>query len=135
MVLMISFLSIGLQFRKAQLIKFVSIDVKLKTVFSCYQESAQILYRRRLIHHNRPKNEIHLIKIAELTGLWDADEVNLKNTVEKNILEPLTEHGYIQTYSVTDGLSWRKMLYHYKNERNPMTTPEPCIGKTRIGGR
>jgi hypothetical protein len=30
--------------------------------------------------------------IAEFTGLCDADEVNLKNTVEKNIHEPLKEH-------------------------------------------
>ena len=51
--------------------------------FELLPESAQIIYRRRIIHHYRPKNEIHLIKIVELTGLCDADEVNLKNTVEK----------------------------------------------------
>jgi hypothetical protein len=54
--------------------------------FELLPDSAQILYRRLLIHHSRPKTDINLIKIAELTGLCDADEVNLKNTVEKNIL-------------------------------------------------
>ena len=78
--------------------------------FELLPESSQILYRRLLIHHNRPRTEIHLSKIAGLTGLCDANEVNLKNTVEKNILEPLKEHGYIQTYQRTEGLNGVKYI-------------------------
>jgi hypothetical protein len=37
MVLLISFLSIGLQFRKSLLIKYFKIDAKLKMVLSCYR--------------------------------------------------------------------------------------------------
>jgi hypothetical protein len=33
--------------------------------FELLPDSAQILHRRLLIHHNRPKTEIHLKKIAE----------------------------------------------------------------------
>jgi hypothetical protein len=51
-----------------------------------------------------------LKKIAELNGLSDANEVNLKNAVENNILEPPKEHGYIQTYSATKGLSGTKYI-------------------------
>ncbi len=62
------------------------------------------------MHHNRPKTEIHLKKIAELSGLCDTNEVNLKNTVEKNILEPLKEHGYINSYEETKGLNGTKYV-------------------------
>ena len=83
------------------------IDLKF---YKLLPESAQILYRRVLIHHNRPRTEIHLSKIAELTGLCDTNEVNLKNTIENNILEPLKEHGYIQEYKRTEGLNGVKYI-------------------------
>ena len=54
--------------------------------FELLPDSAQIFYRRILLYHNRPKTEIYLKKISELTGLFDANEATLKNTVEKKIL-------------------------------------------------
>ena len=51
------------------------IDQRL---YALLPESAQILYRRLLMHHNQPKTEIHLKKIAELTGLNNSNETNLR---------------------------------------------------------
>jgi ribosomal protein S8 len=62
------------------------------------------------MHHNRPKTEIHLKKIAELTGLNDSNETNLRKTIEQNILMPLQEHGYINSYEETKGLNGKKYV-------------------------
>jgi ribosomal protein S8 len=48
--------------------------------------------------------EIYLHKIAEAAGLRDTNKANLKQTVENNILEPLKNHGYIETYEEAQGL-------------------------------
>ena len=66
--------------------------------------SAQIFYRRQLIHNNFKTMEIYLYKIAEAAGLRDINKANLKQTIENNILEPLKEHGYIESYENTEGL-------------------------------
>ena len=34
----------------------------------------------------------------------DTNKANLKETIENNILGPLKEHGYIQSYENTEGL-------------------------------
>ena len=47
MVLLISFLSIGLQFRKSLLIKYFKIDTKLKMVLSCYRNGNLVFGIRR----------------------------------------------------------------------------------------
>jgi hypothetical protein len=91
------------------------IDLKF---YKLLPESAQILYRRLLIHHNRPKTEIHLSKIAELTGLCDANEINLKHTVESNILEPLKQYGYIQSYKICEGLNGVKYIITRKLKKS-----------------
>jgi len=70
------------------------IDIRLYLL----PDSAQIFYRRALSHNNYPKIDYGLTTIAELTGLTDSNQSNLTVTVEKNILRPLIEHGYIESY-------------------------------------
>jgi hypothetical protein len=70
------------------------IDVRLYLL----PDSAQIFYRRALSHNNFKKNEYNLTTIAELTGLTGNNEWNLAITVEKNILAPLQEYGYIDSF-------------------------------------
>jgi hypothetical protein len=70
------------------------IDIRLYLL----PDSAQIFYRRALSHNNFPKIPFNLSKIAELTGLIDTNQRNLAATVETNILGPLKEHGYIESY-------------------------------------
>jgi len=82
------------------------IDLK----FYLLLDSAQVFYRRALLHHNHPKTEIHLITIAELVGLKDSNISNLSKTVERNILEPLKDYGYIESYEKTDGSNGIKYI-------------------------
>jgi hypothetical protein len=76
--------------------------------------SAQILYRRLMLHHNFRATSISLRKVAEAAGLRDENEANLINTIERNILDPLKEFGYIEGYEKEGGLNntkyriWRK---------------------------
>ncbi len=82
------------------------IDLK----FYLLLDSAQVFYRRALLHHNHPKTEIHLITIAELVGLKDSNISNLSKTVERNILEPLKDNGYIESYEKTEGSNGIKYI-------------------------
>ena len=70
------------------------IDIR----FYLLPESAQIFYRKALIHNNFAKIEFHLATIAEFAGLTDRNPWNLLTTVETNILKPLIDHGYIDSY-------------------------------------
>jgi hypothetical protein len=76
------------------------VDLRFYTL----PDSAQIFYRRQLIHNNFETMEIYLHKIAEAAGLRDTNKANLKQTVENNILEPLKDHGYIESYEEAQGL-------------------------------
>lgn len=61
-------------------------------------DSAQIFYRKALIHNNIKRIPFHLSTIAKYAGLTDANPWNLSTTVETNILQPLIENGYIDSY-------------------------------------
>lgn len=96
------------------------IDIK----FYLLLDSAQIFYRRALLHHNLPKMEIHLITIAEYVGLKDSNISNLSKTVERNILEPLKDYGYIESYEKTEGLNGIKYI---------ITRPDTSSNKKTLG--
>jgi hypothetical protein len=66
--------------------------------FYLLPESAQIFYRRVLIHHSFAEFEIHLGKISEAVGLMDGNVSNLLKTIESSILEPLKQAGYLESY-------------------------------------
>ena len=61
-------------------------------------DSAQIFYRRALVHNNFGEIPYALATIAEHAGLTDSNQRNLAVTVETNILEPLKDCGYIDSY-------------------------------------
>jgi hypothetical protein len=66
--------------------------------FYLLPDSAQIFYRRALLHNNIGKIPYNLATIAELAGLNDSNRWNLASTVETNILGPLIQYGYIDSY-------------------------------------
>ena len=66
--------------------------------FELLPESAQIFYRRALVHNNFGEIPFNLSTIAEYAGLKDSNQRNLATTVETNILEVLKEHGIIDSY-------------------------------------
>jgi len=74
---------------------------KIDIGFYLLTDSAQIFYRRALLHNNFGKIEFGLPTIAEYTGLKDINHWNLAVTVETNILKPLKESGYIDSYERT----------------------------------
>jgi hypothetical protein len=71
---------------------------KIDIGFYLLPDSAQLFYRRALLHNNYGKIPFSLATIAEYTGLKDINQWNLAVTVETNILEPLKEFGYIDSY-------------------------------------
>jgi hypothetical protein len=80
---------------------------KIDLRFYTLPDSAQVFYRRHLIHHNFSDLPIYLEKIAKSVGYTDTNITNLIKTVESNILEPLREYGYINSYEKTPGLKER----------------------------
>jgi hypothetical protein len=61
-------------------------------------DSAQIFYRKALIHNDIKRIPFHLATLAKYAGLTDTNPWNLSTTVETNILQPLIENGYIDSY-------------------------------------
>ena len=70
------------------------IDVRLYLL----PDSAQIFYRRALSHNNIPVIHYNLDTIASLIGLTDSNLRNLAITFETNILGPLKDSGFIDSY-------------------------------------
>jgi hypothetical protein len=84
--------------------------------FYALPDSAQIFYRRILLHHNYKRREIYLEEIAKTVGLMDSNVSNLTKTVEQNVLEPLKEYGYIEYYLKTEGLNGIKYVLIRKSK-------------------
>ena len=76
---------------------------KIDARFYQLPDSAQIFYRRALLHHNFACSTFYLTTIAEYTGLVDRNPTNLAATVENSILNPLIEQGYIDGYEKNGG--------------------------------
>jgi hypothetical protein len=70
------------------------IDIR----FYLLPDSAQIFFRKALIHNNFKKIVFNIATIADYAGLTDNNPWNLATTVETNILEQLREYGYIDSY-------------------------------------
>jgi len=82
------------------------IDIRFYTL----PDSAQIFYRRMLLHHNYKRTECYLNTIAEYAGLTDKNITNLISTVEFNVLEPLKEYGLITSYEKTKSIKGIKYI-------------------------
>ncbi len=66
-------------------------------------DSAQIFYKKFILNHNYQSLFINLTKIAEWLDLSDKNITNLVATVETNILEPLKNCNFIESYSRKNG--------------------------------
>jgi len=71
--------------------------------FYSLPDSAQLFYRRIMLHNNFQDIPVLLTNIANAAGLCTSDEGNLIRTVERNILEPLKGFGYIHSYKRVNG--------------------------------
>jgi hypothetical protein len=100
--------------------------------------SAQVFYRRFLLHNDFPSMAISLDNISAKLNYLDRNETNLPRTIERSILEPLKDFGLISGYGKEDGLGGLKYIVHRRclssstsEESNPS---EPRVCKTLIGG-
>jgi len=83
---------------------------KLDIKFYTLPESAQIFYRRALLHNSFNRTEMNRVTIANIIGLKDQNYTNLTKTIETNVLEPLRRSGFIDSYSKTDGMKDVKFI-------------------------
>ena len=81
--------------------------------------SAQILYRRFLIHNNYRKIPLNLETIAEKLNLKDKNVSNLIKTIEQSALMPLIEHGLIHSYEKEEGLHGLKFIIRRLKRSQP----------------
>ena len=83
-------------------------------------DSAQLFYRRALIHHSFKKSEFNLSTIAEYAGLTDSNLWNLAATVENNILQPLIDYGYIYSFEKLGQVpkSWKYIIRRTAPDEN-----------------
>jgi hypothetical protein len=89
---------------------------KISLHFYLLPDSAQIFYRRALLHNNFPEIPFNLDKVAEYAGLTDTCQSNLTATIETNILEPLRELGYIVSFEKTEGHG--RIKYNIKRSKS-----------------
>jgi len=75
----------------------------LENRFYHLPHSAQILYRRLLLHHDFPSLSLNLTTIAEKLNLQDKNMTNLERTIEDSALKPLVESGLITSYEKSNG--------------------------------
>jgi len=116
------------------------IDLRFYTL----PDSAQIFFRRHLIHHSFPELPISLALIAVSVGYTDSNMTNLPKTVEDNILDPLKDYGYIKTYEKMKGLKGIKYVIHRNLKKKSLdsdskdagSVKQGCqVGKRRMQGR
>jgi hypothetical protein len=106
------------------------VDLK----FYILPDSAQIFYRRVLLHNNISPFEIGLHKIAGAAGLKDSNTSNLIKTVERNILEPLRLYGYIESYRRAQGLDGVKYVIMREQEKSEALKDAGSVKKgCRVG--
>jgi len=83
---------------------------KISNDFYLLPNSAQILYRRLLLHNNYKETYVNLITIVELLDYTDKNITNLIHTIENNVLEPLKDYGLIKSYIKKEGLKKTKYI-------------------------
>jgi hypothetical protein len=80
-------------------------------------DSAQVFYRRHLVHNNIKRTQINLSRIAEYAGMQDTNRANLTKAILNNVLQPLQDAGFIKSYYLTDGLSDQKVIIERSEEK------------------
>jgi len=107
------------------------------TGFYKLPQSAQVFYRRLLLHNNFPSIPISLDNLSAKLNYLDQNETNLPKTVEESILEPLKDYGLISSYEKEEGLGGLKYVVHRRSL--PLisagsNTVEPGVCKTLTEG-
>jgi hypothetical protein len=92
--------------------------------FYALPDSAQLFYRRKLLHNDHSPIEFKLETIAEAAGLIDANLTNLINTIEKNILEPLKNREYISSFERSRGLDGIRYIIKRVKDKSSKPMPE-----------
>jgi ribosomal protein S8 len=87
------------------------------------------------VHNNFGKIEFNLATIAEYAGLNDSNQWNLATTVETNILDPLKEYGYINSYEMVgeDAKSLKYIIRRSGPDINGKTREEAGSVKDVVG--
>ncbi len=70
--------------------------------------SAQIFYRRFLLHHDYPKEQLSVSLIIKEMNFTDKNMTNLIRNLEMNTLNPLVRRGLILSYKKLEGLNEEK---------------------------
>ena len=83
--------------------------------FYTLPETAQLFYRRLLIHNNFPVANINLDTIKERLNLSDTNITNLLKTIEQSGLEALKHNGFIESYKKEKGLNGIKYIIKKTN--------------------
>ena len=76
----------------------------INTILYKLPPSAQIFYRRFLLHHTFSTVQLNLDTIVREMNFIDPNPTNMVNIVEGNILEPLKQTDLILSYDKTEGL-------------------------------
>ena len=99
-------------------------------------QSAQMFYRRFLLHHNYASIELSLDTIAANLNLRDKNRTNLMTTIEENSLKPLQKNRLILSYEKKVGLSGEKykIFLQDKSKLRSKEIVESSENKQRIEG-
>jgi hypothetical protein len=76
--------------------------------------SAQLFFRRCLVHNDNPVLEFNLETISQRLNLTNGHESNRIISIKENTLEPLKANGMIESYEQRSGLSGPKFIV-YRN--------------------
>jgi hypothetical protein len=76
--------------------------------------SAQLFFRKCLVHNDSPVLEFNLETISQRLNLTNPHQANQINSIKTNTLEPLKENGMIDSYEQQDGLTGPKFTVYRK---------------------
>ncbi len=72
-------------------------------------ETAQLFYRRFLLHISFETKNLNLETITDGLGLQDENKSNFMKTIKVSILEPLKNDNLISAYEFSEGLNGKKL--------------------------
>lgn len=85
--------------------------------------SAQVFYRRFLLHHNYTKQQLSLDLIRRAMQFTDVNSTNLVSNVEKNTLDPLVRRGLVTSYKKLEGLDGLKYEIVWPGKKGTQSIP------------
>jgi hypothetical protein len=80
--------------------------------------SAQLFFRRCLVHNDNPVLEFNLETISQRLNLTDKHQANRISCILDSTLEPLKEKGMIESFEQRNGLSGPKFIVYRNFDKN-----------------